>query len=376
MARLRGMVAWLAGMALLLLAAATFALWLWPEGEGPAPGGVAAPAQAIPLAVLGDSNSQSYDGAASEGAGRWPSWQWPQVLARLRGQTVDLGPWVDWGRPGWVAWAREWLGQSPGRAPRKADYLYNFANGGASCRHLMGERWGQRFRQAPRLVALMDRDPARWARGIVVIRIGHNDWAGTLDVQARDPQAPELAEVTRYCAAQVEATIRLIRARHAGTRIVVVGVMSEADDPGQFERFRSGEQMAHIRAATATFNRALRQVTEGGAGMAFLDDAAWFRQHWGGRAPDGAPAYRAATLGAWQITNTAGPALTDGLRQDHHAGLAWNALWTQALVALLRERLGVSIAPVEDEELVRWLQARQAPLSPTAPAGVVRVPGS
>ncbi|MEJ7687647.1 MAG: hypothetical protein WKG52_11990 [Variovorax sp.] len=131
---------------------------------------------AIPLAVLGDSNSHSYqdqisfpaDSKERGGARRPQTFQWTEVLARMRGHELDLGPWVTWGRPGLVARAREWVGLPGGRAPKKQDYRYNFANSGAACKNLMKGR----FRQAPRLVALMDEEPERWKRGVVVMRIG------------------------------------------------------------------------------------------------------------------------------------------------------------------------------------------------------------
>ena len=109
-----------------------------------APARSASASSAIPLAVVGDSNSHSYqdnvwfpaDTTERGGALRSRTFQWTEVLARLRGHQLDQGPWMPWGRPGVVALAREWMGLSGGRAPRKEDYLYNFANSGAACKNL------------------------------------------------------------------------------------------------------------------------------------------------------------------------------------------------------------------------------------------------
>src|SRR6478609_3283708 len=73
---------------------------------------------AIPLAVIGDSGSHSYQdpitfppgGGLRDAALRDQTYQWTEVMTRLRGQEVDLGPWVRWGRGGVVAWMRDLVG--------------------------------------------------------------------------------------------------------------------------------------------------------------------------------------------------------------------------------------------------------------------------
>jgi hypothetical protein len=364
-----------AGALALALAAGALALGLWSDGmpKDVSSSRAAAPG-AIPLAVLGDSNSHSYqdhawfpaDTTERGGALRPHTFQWTEVLARLRGQQLDLGPWVRWGRPGVVALAREWVGLPGGRAPKKEDYLYNFANSGAACKNLMGGR----FRQAPRLLALMNEDPERWARGVVVIRIGLNNWAGLVDLQASDPAAPQLREVTAYCAGEIGSAVALIRSAHPSTRILLVGIPNEADDPANFERWRSAAEIRNIRSALDGFNAAIRRLAEGDARTAYFDDVAWFQSHWGSRDAEGRPAYKAVELGpALRVTNTQGDDPRNAVLADRHPGLVWNALWAQALVARLREAFGLPLTPISDEELLRFLE----PLVAAAP---VRAPGS
>ena len=328
---------------------------------------------AIPLAVLGDSNSQSYQdyvwfpASSTERGGKLRSstFQWTEVLARLRGQELDLGPWVRWGRPGVVALAREWMGLRGGRAPEKEDYLYNFANSGAGCKNLMGGR----FRQAPRLVALMDEDPKRWERGIVVIRIGLNNWGGLLDLQARDPGAPELRAAIDYCTGEIGKAIAAIQARHPSTRIMLVGVGNEADDPDNFDRYLSASDTLNIARALDGFNDALRRLITGNPRAAFFDDAAWFKSRWGARAADGKPDYKTVTVGSMlRVTNTAGDEPRNVLLGDHHGGLAVNTLWAQSLVDRLREAFNLPLTPIGEEEIDRVL----APLVANPP----RAPGS
>jgi hypothetical protein len=363
-----------AGALALALAAGALTLGLWSDGmphdTTPRPS-----SNAIPFAVLGDSNSHSYQDNAwfpadtTERGGRLRSrtFQWIEVLARLRGQQLDPGPWVRWGRPGVVALAREWMGLPGGRAPQKEDYLYNFANSGAACKNLMNGR----FRQVPRLVALMDQAPARWARGVVVIRIGLNNWSGLLDLQASDPNAPELREATAHCAGEIGAAVRRIHASHPGTRILLVGIGNEADDPANFERWQSAAETRNIRTALDGFNAAIRQLAEGDARLAYFDDLAWFQSHWGSRNAEGKPDYKTVEIGPeLRVTNTIGDDPRNALLADLHPGLVWNALWAKALVARLHEAFGLPLTPIGDEELRRFLE----PL--VAPAERAKAPGS
>ena len=340
----------------------TLAFWSdsLPDGAVTQPG----PPGSMPIAVLGDSISHSYqdgigfpaDSPERGGARRSQTFQWTEVLGRLRGAELDLGPWVTWGRPGNVAWARELIGLQAGRAPRKQDYLYNVANSGGACKNLMGDRMGQRFRQAPRLVELMDKEPARWRNGVVVLRIGHNDWAALLDLQAQDPGAPELTAVTAYCVSQMEAAIRLIHSHHPDTRVLVVGVVNEADDPAQFGLYRSARETANLKTSLASFNDALRRLAAAEPRRAFFDDAAWFERYWGARGANGEPDYKTVTIGdVLRVTNTAGDAPDNALLEDHHAGLVWNALWAQALVLRLKEAFQLPLTPIGDDELARFV---------------------
>jgi hypothetical protein len=350
----------IAAVAVVLGAAAVvFTFTTWSDGMG-APGTANPPSASIPLAVLGDSNSQSYQdfdwfpASSNErgGAFRSRTFQWTEVLARIRGRQLDLGPWVRWGRPGVVARGREWIGLRGGRAPSKEDYLYNFANSGASCKNLMEGR----FRQAPRLVELMNEDPARWARGVVVIRIGANSWGGQLDVQANDPSAPETRRTVAYCTGEIRKAIGLIHASHPTTRILLVGIGNEADDPGNSEDWRSASATTNIRTALLEFNSSIRELTLGDPRLAYFDDLAWFESRWGSRDSAGTPAYKTFAVGPkLRITNSAGDEPNNLFLGDHHLGVVANALWAQALVAFLKNTFGLPLTPVSDDELLRFL---------------------
>ena len=106
----------------------------------------------------------------------------------------------------------------------------------------------------------------------------------------------------------------------------------------------------------ATFWRALcRALARRGSRVAFFDDRAWFAARWGGRGPDGRPAYRAVTLGRLRVENRSGDTPDNAVLADGHAGLAWNALWAQSLVVLLNARFHLGIAPIRNEEIAALL---------------------
>lgn len=321
------------------------------------------PSTTIALAVLGDSSSHSYQdrvsfppGSADRGgAFRDRTFQWTEVLARLRGDELNPGPWVRWGRRSQVVWLRGALGLHAGRTPRKEDYLYNFASSGASCSDLIGGSLWRRG-QARQLVELMGHDPARWRSGVVVIRIGNNDWSAVLDDQARDPKAPKVHAAAEYCAHEISAAVKLIHAGHPGTRILLVGVDNEMNEPGTFDKYRSAVAVANIQIAFDDLNARLRNLASTDARLGFFDLGAWFRDLWGTRELDGTPKYKAVVIvGKVSVTNTMGDEPKNAVLADDHAGLVWNTLWAQSLVMRLREVFGLPLTPVSDEEMARFV---------------------
>lgn len=322
------------------------------------------PPNVTAVAVLGDSSSHSYQdrlsfppGTADRGGVfRTRTFQWTEVLARLRGGELNFGPWVRWGQSSPITWLIGLVGQDAGRSPRKEDYLYNFAISGATCRDLMSGRF-RRYPQAPRLVELMNEDPWRWRNGVVVLRMGNNDWGAVLDQQARDPKSPEVRSVAAYCAEQIAATIKLIRDAHPDTRILVVGTDNGANDPFAHERY-SAVALVNIQAAFADFNAQLRELAASGDRMAFFDNGAWFESLWGRRWPGGSANYSTVIIGArLRVTNTVGDDPANAELADHHAGLAWNTLWAKALVARLREAFDLPLTPISDDEVARFVIA-------------------
>lgn len=318
-------------------------------------------ATARPLAVLGDSDSHAYQdevsfprsGGKRGGAYRAATLQWTEVLARVRPNHFDLGEWGVWGVPRPVARLQHLLGLQD-RAPRKQDHRFNFAISGAGCETLTSGGG----RQAPRLLSLMDRDPLRWQEGIVVIRIGVNDFGmdDALERLARDPADAQVRGAIERCISQIEAAIAMLRERHGGVRIVLVGIFDNANWPNYFSRWQSPGELANIARGLDVYDAALVRLAAADSRIAFFDDRRWFAQRWGGRDAHGRPAFRSVTLASGLVvSNTMGDDPRHAVIADGHAGLIWNVLWAQSLVGLLNDRFGLGIAPLDDGEVARFV---------------------
>ena len=345
--------------------AATMALFILPQrSDKMMPQALAA--SAFPLGVLGDSNSHSYhdsvwfpdQGPARGGKYHATTFQWTEILAKLRGNQVDLGLWGDWGTRGSVAMLREWFGLKA-RAPRKIDYRNNLAWSGAGCDDLMRGNW----RQAPRLVALMDDDPDAWRKGIVIISIGMASFgnADHLERFAKNPLDTVETSVMADCVDQIRAAMNLIRSKHAQVRFALVGIFDDSNDPDNFARWQSAAELSNISAGLNVFDLALRKIADGDPRIAFFDNRAWFKEHWGVRAPTGEPAYREVSIGNnFKVSNIRGDDPHNTVLLDGHAGSVWNGLWTQSMVELMNAHFGTDIPPISDAEIVRIIDANGA----------------
>lgn len=311
----------------------------------------------VPFAVLGDSDSHSYHDTIRipetslkrGGAHRATTWQWTECLARLRGRYVDQGEWGTWGTRDKIARLSHWLGWEA-RAPRKIDYRYNFAVSGADSHDLMIGP----YRQAPRLLHLMNGDPERWKAGIVLIRIGVNTIgkASALDRFATEGVTPAVTSEVLECASWIGRAIDLISHNHPQTRFVVVGILDNSDSPPYFGRWMNVSDREAITAALDLFDNSLRAFADRDLRVAFFDDRAWFRGVLGGRGIDGQPAYRSVSLGGHAVvTNTMGDEPVHAVLADGHAGTVWNALWAAGLVRFLNSVFELEIPPVSIDEV-------------------------
>ena len=323
----------------------------------------------VALAVLGDSDSHSYQdrksfpvaGTKRGGRYRQSTLQWTEVLGRLRGRSLDLGEWGVHGYPRMAARVGGLVGITL-RSPRKEDYLYNFALSGRGCSDL----WGGTTRQVPALLALMDEEPGRWRNGVVVIRIGVNDFgdAPALDQLAQDPMSAPAQEKIAACIHAIRESVAALHAHHPGLRIVLVGIFDNAHWSKHLDRWRSPVAIDNISAGLDVFDHAMAGMEQADPRIAFFNDREWFEQRWGARDPRGQPAYRSVRLGNMHVTNTAGDDPRNATVADGHAGTVWNALWAQSMVELLNTRFNTGIAPITDVEMIAVVEGKEFPRSP------------
>lgn len=318
----------------------------------------------VPMAVLGDSNNHSYQDSVSFPAGSGQrggpyqdrTFQWTEVLARLRAGVIDPGPWEVVGQNRVVAKLGEWADVPGARSPRKQDYRYNFAASGAGCSALTEGV----HRQVQPLLHTMAQDASRWKQGVVVLRIGLVQMADPafLDQLANDPASPAGQRLVGECLGQVARAVQMIRAAHPQTHIVLVGIFDDSNDPLNFDRWQSRTALDNISRGLDRYDAGLRELAAKTPNASFFDDRAWFRGLWGTRGPDGKPAYRDLKIGnRLTVTLTLGDAPTHALVSDDHWGLVVNVKWAQAMSRHLAS-VGLPVKPVDDAEAQRFIEAQ------------------
>lgn len=326
-----------------------------PEG----PRGAAAVAP-VRLAVLGDSDSQSFHDDLTSGYGtplarggafQAVTWQWTEALERLRPGRIDQGAFASWGEGRLGSRIRFWLGL-PTRVPRKRDFAHNFAISGATCDRLVSGRGAQ----APALAAMLDAHPQDWERALIVVRIGINS-LGTPPQMARfasggldaDNRAQALS-----CVGAIEQTVRRIRRRHAEPYILLVGVLDNAEEPTAQDRTYSPGQRQRIRSVLDLFDEGLRAIAARDPRARFLDDRAWFHRHWLAPDPDGWVSAEGVSLGGpRRVTLTRGDEPWHAVLADGHAGTVWNGLWAATIVEIVNTLFGTTIPPIRRDEVAR-----------------------
>lgn len=327
----------------------------------------------LAFAVLGDSGSHAYQddisfppGTAMRGGPlRRHTFQWTEVLARLRPESIDPGAWGTWGQRRELLWLRRVAGLT-WRGPRKQDYRYNFARSGAECDALLDAR----YPQVPQLLTVMDEDPARWRGGVIVIAIGVNSYGSKADLDAlsRDPDDPVVQGKISGCVRAIAESVRMLRQRHPDTRIVVFGADNGAHWPPNFDRWRSAKAIRNIDLALDRFDDGLRALERRDPMVAMFESRRWLVERWGSRDDRGEPAYRPVRIGTQLlVTNSLGDGPEHAYVADGHAGLVLNALWAQSIVEFLDTRFNAGIPRVGDDEVARLVaEAQRAVRGPAA----------
>lgn len=329
-----------------------FALMILAFAGGPGACAPEAANRATPVAVLGDSDSHSYhdalNGVARGGTNNAATFNWLEVWTRLRPGDINPGPFVASGERRFAARAMSFLG-APTRAPRKRDYLYNYAWSGARCASLR-EEWPE---QARWLLARLRSEPARWKDGLVVIRIGINDFgqAEHLKAWARDPAAA--APHVDACLASIAATVAAIR-KASTVHIALIGVARDYDAPFAGPEVLPDAAVPAVETVLQRFDDGLAAIAVGDARIAFVGDVAWFEVRYGARR-DGTLAPSARIAGV-EVFNLAGNDASRLHTKDGHAGTVASGLFVQYLINDLNGEFGWTWTAPTDEEIIALAQ--------------------
>ncbi len=318
------------------------------------------------LAVIGDSDSHSYQdrisfpegGDARGGAYRDVSFNWYEIIARLRPGEVDVGPWGIRGTRGTFARALDAVGVAA-RSPRKQDYAYNFAVSGARCEDLLGG-----YREVHGLVAMMDADPAPWRNGAVVFRIGVNNFGTqrSLEALGADPRDARVGDDIEGCVEALRDSVALIHARHPATRVVLVGIFDNTHWAMHFDHQWTPAALANVGQGLDRFDDALRAMADADERVAFFDDRAWFEANFGGRDALGNANYRELVLAdGTRVSNTLGDAPTHSTLADGHAGTLVSGRWADTMLDFIGSRWGHTFTPLGDDELLGLVAPERPP---------------
>lgn len=304
-----------------------------------------ASANGVAVAVLGDSDSHSYrdslNGLARGGENNAKTFNWLEIWERLRPDEVDPGPFARAGDSRWVAQLKAVVGV-PTRTPAKLDYLYNYAWSGARCASLT-EAWPD---QARRFLDRLSAEPERWADGLVVIRIGINDFGQGehLKVWAREPE--KASPLVDACIEEIAESVAAIR-KKSTVHIALVGIARDYNTP--FAALSPAE-IASAEAPLARFDDGLKALAARDLRIVFIDDNAWFEEKFGARVRG--TLAESTLVDGLAVTNAAGDGTQFLHTADGHPGAVASGLFLQHFIGRLNEKFGWRLSIPSDEEIV------------------------
>jgi hypothetical protein len=309
--------------------------------------------RAVPMAVLGNSDSHGYRdgvrGIRRGGAFHEITFQWTDVLARTRGEYLDMGVVDAWGTYGIVARLRERLGLEA-KSPKKLDYRYNYALSGARCASLVSDWPGQ----ARWLASAIRAHPREWADGVAVIRIGVNNVGQKrhLDQYADAGVTPKDRQTIAACAQEILAAVQQVRAASPTLRIVVVGIADDSSWPPATTPWRSPDEIRRMREALDLFDATVQAAVTTDPRTVFMADRSWYYDHWADRDSAGHSQRSERTLGGRvPVANTQGDEPFNLVLADGHAGTVANGFWVRELIHTLNAEFGLGIPPLLDAEI-------------------------
>lgn len=303
------------------------------------------PEDGRPIAVLGDSDSHSYrddvNGILRGGAYHERTFNWLEVWDRLHPDEIDLGTFEETGSGRTVAKVQAFLGGTP-RVPPKRDYAFNYALSGMTCSSLQND-WPEQGRW---LLARLHHEPEPWQHGLVVIRLGVNDFGQQSHLRqwADDPAAGNA--IVDRCLDDIDGMVTALRTVSTAY-IALVGISHDYDLT--LAEDYSPAELDNIIAVLERFDHGLAARAAGDPRVAFVQDSSWYRPYFGSRREGIRPDAR---IGGVRIVNAVGDRPDHLILEDGHAGTIASGLFLQEAIRQLNQAFGLGLTPVSDEELI------------------------
>ncbi len=305
----------------------------------------------VPIMVIGDSDSHSYRdsyyGTHRGGKYHDVTFQWTEILARIRPSEVDLGPFGFWGSHNTFYRIRKFLGLYA--RPRKQDFEYNFAVSGATCDTLPPQSF---LRQSYLASWLIKKNPRYWNNGLVFIRIGVNDFGQWrhLKKYVSGDITPQVEAPILNCIGRIHDTVSLIRATSKSIKIILLGIMDNSNWPPVMPLDGAGHR--NINKVLDIYDNGLRSIARKDSNILFVEDRKWVEQiigYWNSKRHIG---YREINLGgSTSISNTAGDNPHNIILNDEHSGTVLNGLWIRHLFHKINDYFGTGFTPLLNSEI-------------------------
>ena len=305
----------------------------------------------VPIMVIGDSDSHSYRdsyyGTHRGGKYHNVTFQWTEILARIRPSEVDLGPFGFWGSHNTIYRIRKFLGLYA--RPRKQDFKYNFAVSGATCNTLPPQSF---LRQSYLASRLINNNPRYWNNGLVIIRIGINDFGQWrhLKKYVDGNITPQIKKPILNCIGRIKDTVSLIRTSSASVKIILLGIMDNSNWPPVMPLDDTGHR--NINKVLDIYDDGLRAIARKDTNILFVEDRKWVEQligYWNSKKHIG---HREINLGGkTNISNSAGDNPHNIILNDEHSGTVLNGLWIRHLFHKLNDHFGTGFTPLLNSEI-------------------------
>ncbi|MCG8315728.1 MAG: hypothetical protein MI976_21165 [Pseudomonadales bacterium] len=305
----------------------------------------------IPVAVLGDSDSHSYrdkfDNKARGGDFHSVSFNWAEVWNLLRGDEIDPGVFGEWGisyRYARFLHALDFTTQSP----KKLDFAYNFAVSGLKCHSLLNS-WPY---QGQWLLQRLQKNPEFWSQGIVIIRIGINDFGQTehLAHWESSDQTTTGVKLADNCIHQITAMAHKILDANQGIKIVLVGIARDYYNPSTMRQLTT-QRHENIEKVLSHFDNSLIKFSSSNSRVIFVDDFQWMHNYF--QFFIGEPNTTIATTlsNGFELFAKVGDHPSNMTLADGHAGTVHQGLWLQHLISNIKAHWNLPISQIKDNEL-------------------------